>query len=461
MKIYNKIIPLVGTLFLFGCSTITPRLDITIDVIAQYNASSEHNATIAIKERWWESFESHTLSNLVEEALQNSPDLLGAYEKIEQAKIALSSAGASYLPSIDLRAATGASKNYPDEENSKSSKSSSANVSMSYELDIWDRVGASVRASNSNVVMNIYDYEALKLTLISNVTLGYFSYIATKERLEVAQINLDIAQKILNVMEAKLRFGAINELDVSRQKTLFYNQQSSFISLQSQLSGYKNALAILVGKSPLGFELEHQKLETLHEVVVDAGIPSDLLYRRPDIAAQKQSIESSKAFIQVADAARYPSFSLSATGGSSSSELLSFANPTNVISAGLGIGYNIFDAGRLKNARLMEESKAEAVLQTYKKTVLNAFREVEDALSSIKYTSQNLHLVENILLESQKTFSLATIQYQNGAIDFTTFLDTQKSFFSAKEQYLVAKQTKLNSLVILYKALGGGFSNKG
>jgi NodT family efflux transporter outer membrane factor (OMF) lipoprotein len=453
----RKIVACSLVVVLFGgCSTIEPELDVTIEMSESYDANS--SATQKIQERWWESFNSSILNHLVAQALSSSPDLLASYQKIEQAKIALNSAGASYMPSLDAKAGTSTSKSYPDEGSTRVSKATSASVAMSYELDVWNRIGANIRASRANVEVSIYDYEALKLTLIANVVDGYLNYLATKERVEVAKANLEIAQKVLDVMEAKYRFGVINELDLRRQRTTLYNQQSSLLSLENELLGYKNALAILVGRTPTFFTLEEEALHSMQIVSVGAGLPSELLLRRPDIAAQKEAIESSKALIQAADAARYPSFSLSASGGTSSNELLSFSNPTHLLSAGLNSGYNIFDAGRLKNARLLEESKAQAVLQNYKKVVLNAFKEVEDALNEVSYTTQNRSLVEKIFEESQKSFKLATVQYQNGAIDFTTFLDAQKTFFSAKEQLLIAKKAQLSAHVTLYRALGGGFT---
>ncbi|MBN2816794.1 MAG: TolC family protein [Campylobacterales bacterium] len=441
----------IGVLFLSGCTTIDPHLSIEIEKAPHYkeqNSSTSHS----VKEQWWQEFHTDNLNELINKALKQSPDLLSSYEKIEQAKIALNSAGAQYLPSVDLRATTNASST-----DSRSSESTNAEVSMNYELDVWGKIAANIDNARESVSISIYDYEAIKLSLTSNIAQGYFNYIHTLQRVQIAKNNLEIAQKVLNVMEARLRFGTINALDVSRQKTTLFTQEATLIALQNQAKIYKTALAILVGESPSLFKLEKNSIETITIPTVSAGLPSELLLRRPDIASAQASIKASRASIMVKDAMRYPSFSLSGATGLSSLQLLSFTDPSYSINGGLGISYNIFDDGILTNARLIEESKAEAILQDYKKVVLTAFKEVEDALSTAQYANENLILIEKIVSETQKTFDLAAIQYKNGLIDFTTFLEIQQSYFNAQERHIVAKQERLVAVVTLYKALGGGF----
>jgi len=456
----NKILPLVllKVFLLSGCTTIDPKLEITLEDVKSYDAPTTKTVAVnEISKEWWKDFNTSTLDDLIDKALLQSPDLLASYQKIEQAKIALNSAGAEYLPSLDLDAKTNASKIYPQDAKRQTLKSTSAQVTMSYELDVWGKIAASVEYANENISMSVYDYDALKLTLIADVTQNYFNYLNMLQRVQIAQNNLDIAQKVLNVMQARLRFGSINELDVSRQKTTLYNQKTILISLKNQLLAYKNALAILVGEMPSNFTLQKASFHEISIPSVNAGIPSELLKRRPDIASANAAIQASKASIMIADAMRYPSFSLNASAGGSSTDLLAFTSPVYALGAGLGVNYNIFDDGRLTNLRLTEESKAQATLQEYKKVVLTAFKEVEDALNEINFSKQNLELANKILLETKKTFQLATIQYKNGLIDFTTFLDIQQTFFAAQEHNLIAKQENLIALVTLYKALGGGF----
>jgi len=438
-------------LFLYGCTTIEPKLSTDIETPQSY--SIQHEKEHAIDSEWYKEFKSPKLNVLIEKAQAQSPQLIANYERIEQAKILLASAGALYLPSLDLRASTNAARN-----DSQNSERTNAEVALSYELDVWGKIAANIRASKESLNLSIYDYEALKLSLISNIATSYFAYQNTIQRAKIAKKNLAIAKQILSVMEARVRYGNANPLDVSRQKTLVYSEESNCVTLTNQAKIYKNALAVLVGAMPSDFDLSEEPLNEIDTSEVNAGLPSELLLRRPDIASARADIESSRALIQVADALRYPSFSLTGAAGLSSLELLSFGGATSSLSGGLGVNYNIFDDGRLTNARLVEESRARAKIEEYKRVILVAFQEVEDALNATHYTQKNLVFVEEILKESRYTFELSTLQYTNGLIDFTTYLQTQQSYFDAQERLILAKVERLNAAVNLYKALGGGFS---
>ncbi len=450
---------LCGILLQSGCTTIDPNLTMQVESAEHFSAPNAAKGAKLTSE-WYSDFGSQNLVSLIERGLAQSPDILVAFERINQAKILKQNAAAPLLPSLDFRGNTSASARESQNANTSRSDVSNAELSMSYELDVFGRIAANVRLAEANIATSKYDYEALKLTLAASIAQNYFLYQSTRQKATIAKNNLEIAQKVLDIMEARLRFGSINALDVSRQKNTLFTQEANLINLQNQLKAYKNAIAVLVGVSPNSFEIAKESLEEFSVHSIEAGLPSELLLRRPDIASSRAAIDASKAAIQVSDAARYPSFSLSGSSGVSSADLLAFRDPAYALSAGLGVSYNIFDDGRLTNARRIEESKANAVLQNYRSRVLTAFKEVEDALNTLHFTTQNLELAQKTLKESAYTFELATIQYKNGLIDFNTFLDVQQSFFSAKERLLSAKQERLIAQVTLYKALGGGFELK-
>jgi outer membrane protein, multidrug efflux system len=446
------IISSVVSAFLFlGCSTIDPNLSLDVEIAKEYAAKSY--AKQKLQERWWESFGSDELNALIDQALAQSPDILSAYEKIQQAKIALNSAGAEYLPSLDLRANT----SLGDNSDRGRIESSSASVALSYELDVWDRIGASQRAFESSLEVSLYDYEALKLVLCADVAQSYFRYLSTIQKEKITAQNLRIAQETLDVLQARYDFGAVDELSLRRQKIAYLAQEELLYSLQNQKILYKNALALLLGKNPSSFTLQGEVIEVIAMPEVDAGLPSELLLSRPDIAAVQASLETNKALIQAANANRFPRFALSGSGGLASDDLLSLNNATRSVELGLGLSYNIFDMGRLKNQVLIEESKAKQSLQNYRKTLLQAFGEVEDTLNSLAMNKKHLTLTKQKVKESKQSFELATIQYQNGSIDFTTYLEAQKSYFSSQEELVGKTEAKLQTLVTLHKVLGGGW----
>lgn len=444
----------VALVVLTGCSTIDPQLQVDLEIAQEYKQQAY--AKQKLQEKWWESFGSKELNSFVEKALKQSPDILSTYENLQQAKIALNSAGAEYYPSLDLRA----SSSLADSSKASNTESSSASVALSYELDVWDRIGASIRAQEANLALTLYDFEALKISYASDVVENYISYCATKEQRELAKRNLQIAQETLNILQTRYDVGAVDELSLRRQKISYLSQKDRVVSLKNQELNYKHALAVLLGQNPSNFSVLGISLEDLKLVEVGAGLPSELLLSRPDIAAAEAAIEQNKALIQVADANRFPRFSLSSSAGLASAELLSLSDPTRTVDLGLGLSYNIFDMGRLKNNVLIEESKAKQTLQSYRKTLLQAFAEVENSLSALSMAKEQFILSKEKLTQAQQSYFLAKVQYDSGAIDFTTFLESQETLFSTKEDFVDKKEANLQNLLTLYKALGGGWQGK-
>lgn len=442
-------------LIFVGCSTIEPDLELDMNLSQSYISSSESSKILA--DKWWKDFGSNELNTLVEKALENNPDILVAYEKIEQAKIALASAGADYMPSVDIKANTSASTTKRDDSQRTNTEMTSASIGISYELDIWDKVGARIRASKALTDMSIYDFEAVRLSLIANVVDGYIGVLSAKEKLSIAEQHLKIMNDILVILEKKYALGVLDAVELSGQRAAILTQKNSIANYKNRYENAQYALRLLIAEPTDTPAKITENIFDLALPEVDAGLPSELLLRRPDIAAKKAAVASNKALIQVADATRYPSFSLSAAGGLASDELLGLSHPTNTLSAGLGLNYNLFDRGRLKNQVLLEESKAKATLQSYKKTILQAYQEVEEALSNLHYAKEQDRITGELLEEYLFKLHLIDQKHKYGEVEFETLLEAQKSYITTKQQTLSTLQTKLNALVTLHKALGGGF----
>jgi len=450
------VISFVGAFVLFaGCTTIEP--DVAFDNNVTHSYVQTSTSSRVIREGWWRDFGSQELNALVEKALENSPDILMAYERIEQAKISLASAGAEYFPSVDIKANTSASESKKSGSSSVSSENTSASIGISYELDVWGKIGASIRASKAAADMSVYDYEAVRLSLSASVAESYVRILSAKEKLSLAQENLKIMQDVLVILEKKRKLGTVSDVELSAQRASILAQKNSIAALKNSYENAKYALSLLVGESPSFFGMPSESIYDLSLPEVGAGLPSELLLKRPDIAAQKAALESHKALIQAADAARYPSFSLSASGGVASNELLSLSNPTSTLSAGLGLSYNLFDYGKLKNNVLIAESKANEALQNYRKTLLQAFGEVEEALSNLALAKEQATHTQNLVEELLFSLGLTDTRHKYGAVDFETLLNAQKSYISTKQQAIDTLEAKLTALVTLHKALGGGF----
>lgn len=413
-----------------------------------------------VDEFWWKEFGSQSLNKLVDIGLENSPNILIAIEKIEQARLHLNIADNSGLPTADIRASSSKSENKDKNSNKTRPESTSASLGISYEIDLWNRVKSSQKSSKASFDASKYDYEALRLSLISNIVSTYFQYQMLNEKVNIAEQNLEIATKVYNIVDSKYSNGIANGLDISRQKSTLLNQELNLSNLQKQQSEVFNALAILVGLMPNELDLEFEAIDKINVLDLDQEIDSDILYNRPDIASAYEQILQSEASIDLARAAKMPSFSLSASGGLSSATLLSLHNPASSLAMALSASYNLFDGGELENRVLIEKSKAKSSIFAYKNTLLNALKEVDDALNSVSISKDQNILSKEILDEAQNSFELSELQYRYGLNDLSTLLDVQKSYFNAKESYIQQRYSYLSNLVLLVKALGGGWQDK-
>jgi NodT family efflux transporter outer membrane factor (OMF) lipoprotein len=441
----------------YGCSIHPKPLESDLKLPEEFSIKTGNHTNISAV--WWENFNSTALNSLIKKALDNNPDILIAYENIEQARLQLGISEAAYLPTASLSAGTSQSRSDSSNRDPSTSKSTSASLRINYEIDLWGKIRASKEAALARFNATVYDKDAVALSIYATVAESYFSFLSYKERLAIAKNNLQISEQLMQIVEAKYKSGSVSLLDVSRQKSSLLSQQANVESLELQEVQAKNALAVLIGSLPQEFEVETNSLWDLSIPKVEAGLPSELLLNRPDIARAKANVAAANAAVKVANADRFPSFSLSGSGGISSDALVSFREPTSVLSLALNAAYTLFDSGRLSDLKDIEISKAKSAVQNYNKVILTALQESDDALLSVAYQSNLAKLQEEIVQESSRSLDIASLQYKHGSSDLTTLLDAQNKYFSSKDAQASQKLNHLKSLVSLYKVLGGGWSS--
>jgi NodT family efflux transporter outer membrane factor (OMF) lipoprotein len=442
----------------YGCAIHPKPLESNLKLPEEFSIKTDNVSNISAI--WWENFNSVALNALIKKALDNNPDILIAYENIEQARLQLGISEAAYLPSVSLLAGTSARRSDLPNMDATTSKSTSASVNINYEIDLWGKIKASKDAAQARFDATIYDKDAITLSMYAAVAESYFSLLSYREKLDIARNNLKISEQLMQIVEAKYKSGSVSLLDVSRQRSSLLSQQSNVESLELQEAQAKNALAVLTGSLPQGFEIENDSLWNLSIPKVEAGLPSELLLNRPDIAKAKANVAAANAATRVANADRFPSFSLSGSGGVSSSMLASFRDPTSVLSIALNAAYTLFDNGRLNNLKEIEISKTKSAIQNYNKVILTALQESDDTLLSVAYQDSLTKLQEEIVKESSRSLDIASLQYKHGSSDLTTLLDAQNKYFSSKDTQASQRLNHLKSLISLYKALGGGWSSE-
>ena len=408
--------------------------------------------------QWWRSFQSAELVGLIDNALAGSPTLAVAAERVVQAEIAVRSAGASLYPSLNISGTTSERRNNPNMGSTwTTTQASGISLGASYEVDLWGRIAATVQGSRSSLNANRYDYETARLALTTGVANAYFQVIAARVRLAIARENLAIAERVFNIVEIRNRNGAVSDLDLSRQRTTVLSQRAAIQPLEVQGRQAASALAILLGLAPQGFTVSTSSFSNIAIPEVSAGLPSDLLVRRPDLASSEAQLAAGDANVAVARASLLPSISLSGSTGLASTALVSLANP------GLSLGLSgtliqtLFDGGRLRNQVSLSESQRRQLVENYRGAVLTSLKEVEDALSNIDRNRNSEAAQLSIRDEAQRTLRLSELRYRQGADDITTVLDAQRILFAAQDALAQLRLARLTSSLDLFKALGGGW----
>ena len=407
-------------------------------------------------------FASSQLDALIADAFAGSPDLRAQAERVIQAELALRTANSSIFPR-ELSVGSGWGRKITNDDGAKAaanSENSSLTLSVSYELDLWGRVAASIASSEANLAASRYDYDSARLSLAASVASTYFQYLAGFERLAIARENLAIAERVFRVVEARYRNGKASALDLSSQKTTVLSQRAQIGPLEVQVRQTRSALDILRGHPPGADSLSQQPeapLAALHIPDIGAGLPSELLLRRPDIASAEAQLAAAAANIGMARAKLFPSIGLSAGGNMTTESMLSLANPLSVVSLSTTLVQTIFDSGQLRTAVDEARSKERALLETYRKTILTSLKEVEDALSDTARDARQEEAQIQILAEAERSLRLAELRYREGADDLLTVLNAQRTRFSAQDQLAQLRLARLTDAVNLYKALGGGW----
>lgn len=467
-------------LLLNGCASQRTGKDVAsvvADMPAQWSETQVASAR-PIAANWWRDFGSCELDGLIAQGLQNNPDLGMAAERIVQAEAQARIAGATLFPVLSGSAGAshretrgGNTANAEAGSNNGSSGSSgnggnsgnnaSAGLSASYEFDFWGKNAASVRAANSQQQASQFDRDSLSLTLATGISTSYFQILAVRERLAVAQENLTIARRVLQVVEARFRYGAAALLDLTRQRAAVLSQQAAIPPLQLQEQQGLYALAILLGQVPPGFNVAGDKIQPLNLSAVAAGLPAALLHRRPDLASAEAQLAAANANIDAARAALFPSISLSSSLGLASDSLRGLVNaPVTSFNLAVGLTQSIFDGGRLRNQVSIAESRQRELILAYRKAVLASLADVDSALAASNRSQVQEALLQASLQESDQALRLSEVRYRVGADDLLVLLDAQRSRYQVQDQLTQIRLSRLQVQLGLYKALGGGWKKE-
>ncbi len=458
---------LAGALLMAGCSVGPDYLRPSLDVPGSFQATPATAQAAWPATGWWADFGSPELNGLISRAQVYNNDLNAAAARVIQADAQVRVSGSALLPTVDGNASASYSRTglgtrrtvitglntYTD------SRTYSVGLSASYDLDLFGRNRALLAASQATAVATRFDQETVALAVVTSVASTYFQLLSAQDRLRVAERNLRSAQQILGAYRARLTVGTANALDVSQQEALVANQVAALPALRNNIQQNRIALGILIGLPPERVTIQGGSLADIPVPVVGPGLPSELLARRPDVAYNEALLLSQNANIRAARAAFYPDISLTASGGLTSAALSALTGPgTLVAQVAASLIQPIFDGGLRTGQLAQAKGRYAELLAGYRQSVLQAFTDVEQALTGLQLIGEQERLERIAIDVAQRSADIAQAQLQAGTIDIITSLNTQTTLYNDLDLLTQIQLSKFQYLINLYKALGGGFS---
>lgn len=467
-----------------GCSLVGPdyvQPDAAIQkdwVSASDPKLVQRNAQLAT---WWKVFNDPILDKLIAEARSQNLSLQAAGVRIFEARAQLGiTVGTEYPQSQQ------ANGNVAQQQLSAFAPNTSPlidrvfattgiGLSVGWELDVWGQQRRGVEASLANLDASIATYDDALVSLTAEVARTYTLVRTNETLIQVANENVKIQQRTVDIANALYKGGVISEMDYIQAETLLNNTKASIPPIDNQLRQAKNALSVLLGK-PVGSvdnDLKQHKPIPVAPIQAAIGVPAEMLRRRPDIRLAERRLASQSALIGVAEAELYPHFSLlgsitlsasdaaltyATVGGSNLGRI--FDARSFQYSVGPSVSWNIFNYGRLKNQVRVEDARFQALIAAYQNTLLNAAREAENSLSGFVNAQKQREELQKSYGSAKRSVELSLYQYQEGIVDYQRVLDSQRSLFNTQDALTRSNSDITLNLINLYKSVGGGWETR-
>ena len=472
-RVSAGVLALIALLLVSGCMKLGPdfvRPEAPAE--ADWNFSDDELLEQPIaQDDWWKVFNDPVLDRLVGMAYEQNLPLQVAGLRIYEARAQLGIAVGLQFPQTQRASGSATtnriSKNSPNfipiTDNEFSNYQ--AGFDAAWELDFWGRFRRGVEAAEANLEASVADYDNALVSLTAEVARTYVTIRTLEERLRIAYENIRLQEKSLNIASVRFRNGATTELDVQQAKSNLADTQALVPTLLRSQRQARNALSTLLGMPPadltdiLG---ESGDIPVAPEQVA-AGIPAELLRRRPDIRLAEMQAATRSALIGAAEADLYPSFSLLGTigyqtsGTNDSSPGDMFDSDSLTFSAGPAFSWNILNYGRIRNNIRVQDARYQQTIMNYRNSVLTAYREVEDAMIGFVESRRESVFREQGTNAARRSSKLANIQYREGAVDFQRVVDSERALVLQEDQWANTRGDIALNLIARYKASGGGW----
>lgn len=412
---------------------------------------------------WWQSFESPELSELIEKARADNRDLAVAVARVMQAQAQITIQRSELFPQINaqaqaLRTPSGQRGQSISGQSYSAGNAFGLTFGASYELDLWGLAHNNLRAANEAHKSARFAQQAIALAIDAGVANTYFSVLALRTRIGIANENIAAINGILDTIQLRVSTGKSSHLDLAQEQAQVESVEAQLPMLEQQELEARVALAVLLGRPPEGFEVKTQVLNSFQLPVARAGLPSELLLRRPDVAEAEANLAAAHANVDAARAAFLPQFALVGNAGFTSTAINALLHGPNFAwDFGANLLQTVFDGGKLVGQKNLAQATQMQLIASYQGAVLNAYADVENALGQVANNSKaKIHLAREVEAASE-AFKISQLQYRQGVTELLTVLQAQQTLFAAEDQLAQTTLAHMQAVVHLFEALGGGW----
>ncbi len=453
---------LIGSILLLESCKVGPnfkaqRTEIDSTAVYRYDSLQLATSDSVLNVSWWELFNDPVIDTLIAIGLEENKDVLIATSRIEQARAQLGLTKSNMWPSITYQAGAVRGNVFQGLPNDNALNVFTGFGSVSWEIDFWGKFRRANEAARADLLATEFGKRTIQIGLISSITGTYYQLLDYRWRLMISKKTLALRDQSLNIIQARYNKGIVPEIDLNQAQIQRAIAASSIPFYHRQVAQTENALSVLLGRNPQPIlttsELENQVLPP----DIPVGLPSMLMERRPDILQAEASLHAQNARIGVAVAQQFPSISLTGLLGVASTDVSSLTANGPAFNFGASLLGPLFEFGKNKRRVEVERKKTEQMMYEYERTVINAFRDVEDALVEIETLKNELLARQQHVTAAQNAQRLSGERYDKGVTSFLELIESQRQAFEAELSLSETTQKLFNGYVKLYKALGGGW----
>lgn len=429
-----------------------------------WNDGEFFDQTLPPDDTWWLNFEDPLLDSLIVTACKNNYSALGAMENIRKARATWRKAQSGLMPSFDLNLGWQRDKtsgNSPQTLFREAWEGQyTAAVSMKWQADVFGTIYMRSKAQKMLFMATEEEFNAVMVSLVANVAITYFSLRQALAEMQVIRWNVESQREIIEIVTSRYNSGLASKLDLSQSMSVYYSTKAKIPAMQATIDGYRNAMAVLLGIYPQELEgwLEEGYALPEYMAPVEVGVPTSLLFRRPDIRAAERQVEANAALLGATRRDWFPSIFLTGSLGFTSDKLKTLPRSRSLTwEIAPTIQWSIFGGMERVNAEKEARAALDQSIASFNSTMLNAMQEVENAMSQYRNSIAQIVTLREAMNQDEQTLSLSLELYKQGLTEYQNVLDAQRSLFTCQDYLVQARGVSLIYLVQLYEALGGGW----